>query len=191
MAEHQNMFMAIREERIVSIALKDGVGAAAYEFNLPIWEVKQMVLRARQDHLDIMKRHQDSIAELSNLLGRSGCYKCGKDGHIAKHCKDASCYKCGKVGHVARNCTDGAEVRCRLCYKSGHMTRDCSGDGCCKCRRVGHLGRNCDQDHPLGHSGRLCYFCGMRGYMAVCSLCGERGHLGKDCWTVRGDSHRA
>ncbi|GJW94130.1 DNA-binding protein HEXBP [Tanacetum coccineum] len=134
-----------------------GIGATAYEYNLGIREVNEIVFRAIQDHEDVMERHQDSIAELRNLLN-SGV------------CNDASCYKCGKVGHIASNCSDDAELWCRICLKEGHMARECSGgDGCCKCSSV-------------GRGGRLCYYCGMRGYMAVCSLCGERGHLGKDCW---------
>ncbi|GKD87892.1 DNA-binding protein HEXBP [Tanacetum coccineum] len=87
------------------------------------------------------------------------------------------------VGHIASNCSDDAELWCRICLKEGHMARKCSGgDGCCKCSNVGHLGKDCPEDWCFGRGGRLCYYCGMRGYMAVCSLCGERGHLGKDCW---------
>nr|GFB09681.1 zinc finger protein GIS2 [Tanacetum cinerariifolium] len=115
-----------------------------------------------------MERHQDSIAELRNLLN-------------TRVCNDASCYKCGKVGHIASNCSDN--LWCSVCLKTGHMTRDCKGgDGCCKCSSVGHLGKDCPDDWCFGGGGLLCYYCGMWGYMAVCSLCGERGHLGKDCW---------
>ncbi len=34
------------------------------------------------------------------------CYKCGREGHIAKHCRSSSsiCFKCGKAGHTRRDC---------------------------------------------------------------------------------------
>lgn len=167
MVEHKSIFNAIREESIVRTALNKGIGATAYEFNFPKSEVNEIVSRAIQDHQDVMKLRQDSVAELRNLLD-------GND--------DDSCYKCGKVGHIARNCSNDAEDWCCICFNRGHMARDCSGDGCCKCNSVGHLGRDCNEDWMFGRGGRLCYYCGMLGYMAVCSLCGKRGHLGKDCW---------
>ena len=41
----------------------------------------------------------------------NACYRCGKEGHIARNCRDRSptprrteCFKCGKRGHVAKNC---------------------------------------------------------------------------------------
>ncbi|GJW63943.1 protein RNA-directed DNA methylation 3 [Tanacetum coccineum] len=49
------------------------------------------------------------------------------------------------------------------------------------CSKVGHLGKDCGKVWR-GGGGGVCYYCGLNGYMAVCSLCGVTGHLGKDCW---------
>ncbi|GKD42146.1 probable galacturonosyltransferase 7 isoform X2 [Tanacetum coccineum] len=79
--ERTSIFMSIRELSIVRTALPKGIGATAYEYNLGIREVNEIVFRAIQDHEDVMERHQDSIAELRNLLNSAVC-------------NDASCYKC-------------------------------------------------------------------------------------------------
>ena len=37
--------------------------------------------------------------------GRNECFKCGKTGHYARECKQASeCFTCGKTGHFAADC---------------------------------------------------------------------------------------
>ena len=35
---------------------------------------------------------------------RSGCYACGKQGHMRRECPDVVCYKCQKKGHLSFNC---------------------------------------------------------------------------------------
>jgi cellular nucleic acid-binding protein len=35
------------------------------------------------------------------------CYRCNKNGHIARDCKENSerCYRCNQSGHIAKDCT--------------------------------------------------------------------------------------
>ncbi|PWA34919.1 serine/arginine-rich SC35-like splicing factor SCL30A [Artemisia annua] len=87
-------------------------------------------------------------------------------GHWATECPRPSFWQC----------SDDAKVRCCICGRE-HRAKDCSGVGCYKCSKVGHLGRDCGQVWSGSGGDGVCYYCGMRGYMAVCSLCGETGHL--------------
>ncbi|PWA43494.1 universal minicircle sequence binding protein [Artemisia annua] len=110
------------------------------------------------------------------------CSLCGKSGHMSKDCPELSC-KCGEDGHYPYECPKNRWTRNEdriCCYICGgkHTAKNCSGVGCYKCSKVGHLGRDCGQVWGGGGGDGVCYYCGLRGYMAVCSLCGETGHLG-------------
>ncbi|PWA43495.1 hypothetical protein CTI12_AA535050 [Artemisia annua] len=85
----------------------------------------------------------------------------------------------------------GGDVVCYICGKSGHKAKDCCGVGCYECGKLGHIPRGwppCNGDVNgelqglVGKGGGICYYCGKAGYIAVCSLCGEMGHMGKECW---------
>lgn len=58
------------------------------------------------------------------------CYKCWAIDHIAKNClgpdRRNSCHKCGKEGHRASDCNEASY--CVLCQETGHQT----GRGKCK-----------------------------------------------------------
>ena len=50
--------------------------------------------------------------------GNPECYKCGKQGHIAKYCPNSpggpdtrKCRRCGKIGHIERNCRSAMPAR--------------------------------------------------------------------------------
>ncbi|GJY01717.1 reverse transcriptase domain-containing protein [Tanacetum coccineum] len=113
-----------------------------------------------------------------------GCSLCRKNGHMGKDCPKLVC-RCGENGNYQykcpRDCSDDEDrVWCYMCGGE-HTAKDCSGVGCYMCSKVGHLGRDCGQVWGGGGGGIVCYYCGLRGYMAICSLCDEIGHLGKDC----------
>ncbi|KAI3747349.1 hypothetical protein L6452_09803 [Arctium lappa] len=41
----------------------------------------------------------------SLTIGREGCYKCGKTGHMARDCRGSrSCYQCGSPDHIRTDC---------------------------------------------------------------------------------------
>ena len=75
----------------------------------------------------------------------SGCFKCGKPGHMMRDCRSSSparpitCQLCDKVGHVAKDCyslkkesVTPPKVTCQLCGIPGHIAKTCrilsSGD---------------------------------------------------------------
>nr|GFA09118.1 DNA-binding protein HEXBP [Tanacetum cinerariifolium] len=82
------------------------------------------------------------------------CYICGKNGHKAKECCGVGCYKCGKVGHIGRIMS-----RC-----NGDVNGDMEGQGLLVTIVLFVI--------TVGREG---------GYIAVCSKCGETGHMGKEC----------
>lgn len=59
------------------------------------------------------------------------CFKCKKQGHIAKFCKskqsandERKCFKCGRVGHFAKNCKHERK-QCTICKKTNHSDENC------------------------------------------------------------------
>ncbi|GJU82100.1 DNA-binding protein HEXBP [Tanacetum coccineum] len=163
--DDKNVFDAIKQWRLMYTVEHSGIDDAVKRYGFEEPEVKELVLKAIQDHHDIIKSHQDSIASLKKCMEeeekkdptmepKSGdvlCYICGKNGHKAKECCGVGCYKCGKVGHI------------------GRIMSRCNGDV------------NGDMEGFVGHYSAICYYCGKGGYIAVCSKCGETGHMGKEC----------
>nr|GEV74142.1 protein RNA-directed DNA methylation 3 isoform X2 [Tanacetum cinerariifolium] len=104
------------------------------------------------------------------------CAECSESGHMSKDCPQIGCFSCGQNGHYPWECLSVKEssgddkVYCCICGGE-HRAKDCSSLGCYKCSKVGHLGKDCGQVWR-GGGGGVCYYCGLNGYMAVCSLCG-------------------
>ncbi|UYV78164.1 hypothetical protein LAZ67_16000346 [Cordylochernes scorpioides] len=69
----------------------------------------------------------------------TGCWKCGKNGHIRKHCPDNSkdkperkrghCWTCGALDHISLTCPRKVKQRsdtdCWSCGQYGHVRRNC------------------------------------------------------------------
>ena len=56
-------------------------------------------------HVTLPKRGQEGASSLT-------CFRCGKTGHIATHCKftrDIVCHGCGKVGHLQKACRSSGQ----------------------------------------------------------------------------------
>nr|GEU68880.1 zinc finger MYM-type protein 1-like [Tanacetum cinerariifolium] len=172
------------EWEIIRSVLHRGIGETANAYDLHAWEVNEIVSKGIQDHQDIVKSHQHTIAELQKRMEEKEPINERKSGQAKANASSGNdhnkCYRCRKSGHVARDCDIDY---CNVCHKSGHKASNCSNNvGCYKCGKIGHMSWDCKPVWNEGRCGGVCYYCGLRGYKSVCSLCGETGHLGKDCW---------
>jgi len=79
----------------------------ARDYEVLIAEAK-VLKAARKDKNEKGKGEKDKDG--TDKKGRSGCFNCGKDGHIAAFCPEekkpfnVKCYRCGKEGHVKSDC---------------------------------------------------------------------------------------
>ncbi|GJU82103.1 DNA-binding protein HEXBP [Tanacetum coccineum] len=165
--------------KVIQSVLHRGIGETANLYDLHAWEVNEIVSKGIQDHQDIIKSHQDTIAQLQKRMeGKEPINEC-KSGKAKANVSSGNdhdkCYRCRKSGHVASDCDIDY---CYVCNKSGHKSSNCSNNvGCYKCGKIGHMSWDCKPVWNEGRGGGVCYYCGMRGYKSVCSLCGETGHL--------------
>ncbi|CAM6042290.1 unnamed protein product [Sphagnum compactum] len=70
------------------------------------------------------------------------CHRCGRSGHLARHCSLHTCFRCNGRGHMAWECVEG--VTCSRCGERGHLQRNCRNVSCHKCKRKGHIAKFCD-----------------------------------------------
>ncbi|XP_052227932.1 dnaJ homolog subfamily C member 7-like isoform X1 [Dreissena polymorpha] len=110
------------------------------------------------------------------------CFRCGKEGHIARHCptcKDTRrCYNCSEEGHISRDCTnkrrtkqdcysrknDSPGIECYSCYERGHISRNCPQK------------RKCDKKEDRESSRKKTDSSGIE-----CYNCYELGHISRNC----------
>ncbi|GJW61994.1 gypsy type transposase [Tanacetum coccineum] len=161
-----NVFEAIKLWRLIKTVESYGIGEAAKKYDVEKPQVNEIVSKAIQDHQDIIKSHQDAIASLQ---------KCMQDEE-----------KKNPKMEPSTSSSQGGDVLCYICGKNEHKAKDCCGVGCYECGELGHINRDwrpCNGDvngellGRVGGGGRICYYCGKGGYIALCSKCGGTGHL--------------
>ena len=66
---------------------------------------------------------QPNYTPSGSVRSSSGCFRCGRPGHMAKDCSaSVGCRWCGQEGHVQSLCP---QVMCRRCGQRGHMQYKC------------------------------------------------------------------
>ena len=68
-------------------------------------------IEAAQKSSQVVKVSEGQVQKVqdygsSRAQGGQGCWRCGKGGHQAEHCrfKNAVCYRCQKKGHIEAKC---------------------------------------------------------------------------------------
>lgn len=123
------------------------------------------------------KQYNDSAASSGFQIQRSSnpprgiqkttstCFKCRKQGHLAKDCIDSTssleesqlkCYTCGQSDHTSKSCPEQSQqdgkskyqfAVCFVCKEKGHIASECSqnpnGGGCRHCASNQHLAKKC------------------------------------------------
>ncbi|GJU82102.1 DNA-binding protein HEXBP [Tanacetum coccineum] len=104
----KNVFEAIRQWRLIQGVEHDGIDETAKDEDIPKSEVNELVLKAIQDHQDVIKSHQHSIASLQKCIQEEGKknpkMEPKSSASSSSQGGDVLCYICGKNDHKAKEC---------------------------------------------------------------------------------------
>jgi hypothetical protein len=75
----------------------------------------------------------DDFTELTEVIQVMSCFKCGRESHVAKNCRQGSVCKNCRQGSVCKNC------------RQGSVCKNCRQGSVCKNCRQGSVCKNCQQ----------------------------------------------
>ena len=78
------------------------------------------------------------------------------------------CFKCGKQGHMAKECTEQSNL-CFRCGQAGHMSRECPNSQAPNSnpRSTSNYNRDNRSSSPRENNNtRVCYICNQPGHIA-------------------------
>jgi len=169
------------------------------QFNKPNESARGSMHNETDFSQKIMSREFGSANQMSadfkSRSASSGCFTCGKEGHMSRDCpskKAVECRICKQEGHMSRDCpAKKTNTQCHSCGLEGHISRDCTAKKtnmqCHSCGLEGHISRDCTakktntQCHSCGLEGHISRDCTAKKTNTQCHSCGVEGHLSRDC----------
>jgi hypothetical protein len=119
------------------------------------------------------KETKNQLLKISNSINNR-CFKCEKEGHFAKNCKEFDysnsesdenviwcCEYCNKEFEEEEKC----EYHERYCKKKNNLNFN---NSCFKCGKYGHFANNCWSNKSLSSKS--------------CDICGKYGHYEVNCY---------
>ena len=127
-------------------------------------EEEETVVKTEPDNVQIDTYYGQNFRKGFNKTGQYSeikCFRCGADGHLARHCQKPECNKCGKVGHKTDECKDdkNPENRRYMFHRSEKVTglnpldRDGKITRCRVCDSVNHYEWKCPDRRYNRESG--------------------------------------
>ena len=192
------------------------------QFNKPNESARGSMHNETDFSQKIMSREFGSANQMSadfkSRSASSGCFTCGKEGHMSRDCPskkavecrickqeghmsrdcpakktNTQCHSCGVEGHLSRDCTaKKTNTKCTNCGLEGHISRDCTASRACRnCGLEGHISRDCTSSktcRKCGQEGHIIHECSVGKTAFTCYNCGLEGHMSRDCPTKKTSS---
>ena len=91
----------------VKDVVRASVGAERLSLANAVAQARQIINKMCLDNAEkcmVVAEGQKKKMDRERPKQRTGCYACGKQGHMRRECPDVVCYKCQKKGHLSFNC---------------------------------------------------------------------------------------